>query len=80
MPKTRNDDLAEKFQDALMGEITSPEGCDLLRHAYNYEDWPSVNAAESYREAGLMTADKGLVVEMSDGSKVHLTIVAYSPA
>lgn len=40
---------------------------------------PEVNTRETYTEAGLMTSDKGLVLYLSDGAQVHLTVSAYVP-
>lgn len=39
-----------------------------------------VNVVETYEEAGVMTRDRGLVLDMSDGAQVRLTIQAYVPA
>lgn len=39
-----------------------------------------VNVIETYAEAMLLTSDKGLVVQLSDGRELHLTITAYKPA
>jgi hypothetical protein len=39
-----------------------------------------VNVIETYAEAGLLTSDKGLVVSLSDGREVRLTISAYKRA
>ena len=44
------------------------------------ETGAEVNVVETYQEAGVMTRDRGLVLEMSDGSQVRLTIQAYVPA
>lgn len=73
MTKTRNDDLAEEFQTALADLLTDEEGRHLV-------DGPCVESAESFEMAGVLTRDKGLLVTLSDGSQIEITVVAYSPS
>ena len=40
---------------------------------------PEVSVTETYEEAGVLTSDKGLVLSMSDGAQVRITITAYVP-
>jgi hypothetical protein len=79
MTKMRNDTLAQNFQDALVEQLTSPEGRELL-WTEGRTEWPIVDGVETYAEARIATQDKGLVLDLSDGSQVRLTVVAYSPA
>lgn len=72
MSKIRNVDLAEEFQHALSDLLTSEEGRHLV-------DGPATEGVNTFEEAGLITGDKGLMVTLSDGSQIELTIVAYSP-
>lgn len=44
------------------------------------ENGAEVNVVETYEEAGILTRDSGLVLHMSDGAQVRLTIQAYVPA
>ena len=38
-----------------------------------------VNVAETFEEAGMTSLNGGVVLYMSDGTEVHLTIQAYVP-
>ena len=44
------------------------------------ENGAEVNEVETYQEAGVLTRDPGLILHMSDGAQVRLTIQAYVPA
>jgi len=41
---------------------------------------PTVNCASTYEDAGVMTMNKGLIVEMSDGSEFQMTIIQKQAA
>ena len=43
------------------------------------ETGAEVNVVETYTEAGVLGRDRGLVLHMSDGAQVRLTIQAYTP-
>jgi hypothetical protein len=75
---TRDDHLAENAEavlTTLLLDVNLPGIMDA-------EDGApvEVNVIETYEESGLLTSDKGLVVQLSDGRELHLTITAYKPA
>jgi predicted methyltransferase len=74
---TRDDNLAmnvEEVLTTLLLDVNLPGIMD------DEDDLPiEVNIIETYAEAGLLTSDKGLVVQLSDGRELHLTISAYKP-
>jgi hypothetical protein len=73
---TRDNDLATATEEALTDLIL---GGDL--GITDDEDLPvEADIIETYAEAGLLTRDKGLIVKLSDGRELHLTITAYGPA
>ncbi len=57
---------AERFEEMLRallrGEVDIEEVCDDIDHIH------------TFAEAGVLTKDRGLVVTMSDGNRIHLTI------
>lgn len=69
---------ATGFETALVSILTSD--VDLQDLADADGEAPEVNVAETYEEAGVLTRDRGLVLQMSDGAQVRLTIHAYTPA
>lgn len=73
MTKTLNPELAEEVQYALSDLLASEEGRHLV-------DGPVVEGVNTFEDAGFLTRDKGLLVTLSDGSQVELTVVAYSPS
>jgi len=75
---SQNREYAEAFETMLsrvllttilFGLPEDEDGCE-----------PEVNVIETYKEAGVLTRDRGLVLQMSDGAQVRLTIQAYTPA
>lgn len=70
-------EYAAKFADALMEGIGSLDFYGVSEDEDG--NGPEVNTTETFEEALLLTSDKGLVLEMSDGAQVHLTITAYVP-
>ena len=72
---TQDSDYARDFADALSDEI-SDWGVPRVNDGVGAE----VNVVETYTEAGVLTRDAGLVLHMSDGAQVRLTIQAYVPA
>jgi hypothetical protein len=47
----------------------------LLRGEVEIEDvCGDIDRIHTYAEAGVLTKDRGLVVTMSDGKRIHLTI------
>jgi hypothetical protein len=57
---------AERFEEMLRallrGEVDIEEVCD------------DIDRIHTFREYGMLTKDHGLVVTMSDGKRIHLTI------
>ena len=46
----------------------------------DYDDgvlFPNVENVRTFKEAQILTTDKGVVVDLNDGSTVYLTIQAY---
>lgn len=39
--------------------------------------FPEVEYVQTFEEAGLLTMNKGVVVDLKDGTRVYLTIQAY---
>jgi len=68
---------AGRFADLLMQGIASIDLYGLSEDEHGSE--PEVNVTETYEEAGMLTSDKGLVLSMSDGAQVRITITAYVP-
>ena len=66
--------IEEELVDILTGrEIPNPP---VITEGVNGAE---VNVAETYAEAGVLGRDRGLVLHMSDGAQVRLTIQAYTP-
>lgn len=55
---------------ALNSEIEADEDESIL-----FSDVEDVN---TFKEKGILTMDNGVVVTLNDGSKIHITIQAYS--
>lgn len=46
----------------------------------DYDDgvlFPTVENVRTFEEASILTTDKGVVIDLNDGSTVYLTIQAY---
>ena len=57
---------AERFEEMLRA---------LLRGEVEIEDvCGDIDRIHTFAEAGVLTKDRGLVVTMSDGKRIHLTI------
>ena len=68
---------AEAFTEVL-GALLGP--ADLTGLPTDDEgNAPEVNVRETFKEAGVMTSDKGLVLYLSDGTQVYLTVQAFVP-
>lgn len=84
MTLTRDDDLALAAEEVLTSLLLDADYFASARGVLpgiEDEDGPvEVNVIETYAEQGLLTSDKGLVVKLSDGRELHLTITAYGPA
>ena len=52
-----------EFQDALAAVLDDPG------------DWLEVDRVRTFEEVGMLTRDKGLVVQLRDGSEFQITIV-----
>lgn len=39
--------------------------------------FPTVENVRTFKEASILTTDKGVVIDLNDGSTVYLTIQAY---
>ena len=81
---TRDDHLAETAETVLTSLLLDADHY-ACRHGVlpgiEDEDGPvEVNVIETYKEAMLLTGDRGIVVQLSDGRELHLTITAYKPA
>lgn len=78
----RDDELATATEGALTKIMLAARELPGVKSTDEDEDYldVEVNVIETYREAGLLTSDKGLVVNLSDGRALHLTITAYGPA
>jgi hypothetical protein len=71
-------DLAERFQNSLR-YLLAERATDWLDTDAEADAEPlEVDLAHTYEDHGMLTRDKGLVVTLSDGSTVHLTITAYT--
>ena len=73
----QDSEYAGRFADLLMQGIASIDLYGLSEDEDGNE--PEVNVSETYKEAGVLTSDKGLVLSMSDGAQVRITITAYVP-
>jgi hypothetical protein len=80
---TRDDNLALVAEEVLTSLILDADRFASARGVLpgiEDEDGPvEVNVIETYAEQGLLASDKGLVVKLSDGGELHLTITAYTP-
>jgi hypothetical protein len=74
---SRDDNLALAAEEALTDLLLDRglPGIDDADDGLPVE----VNIIETYREAMLLAGDKGLIVKLSDGRELHLTITAYAP-
>ena len=72
-------EYATAIEEELVNVLAGREFPNLPELAEG-ETGAEVNVVETYTEAGVMTRDRGLVLEMSDGAQVRLTIQAYVPA
>ena len=79
---TRDDELATGVEHALTKLMLDARELPGVKSTDEDEDYldAEVNVIETYSEAGIFTSDKGLVVNLSDGRVLHLTITAYGPA
>jgi len=68
---------AGRFTELLAEGIASIDLYGLSEDEDGNE--PEVNVTETYEEAGVLTSDKGLMLSMSDGARVRITITAYVP-
>lgn len=76
---SENREYAKALEEALVPMLAShnfPTLPDLVED----ETGAEVNVVETYEEAGVLNRDRGLVLHMSDGAQVRLTIQAYTPA
>lgn len=78
---TRDDQLAEQAETALTKLILDARELPGVKSTDEDEDYldVEVNVIETYTEQGLMTRDRGLVLFLSDGRQLHLTITAHGP-
>lgn len=78
---TRDDDLALAAEGSLTKLMLHAQELPGIKSTDEDEDYldVEVNVIETYAEQGLLTSDKGLVVKLSDGRELHLTITAYKP-
>lgn len=83
---TRDDDLALAAEETLTSILLDADHYasrhGVLPGIMDADDGlpVEINVIETYKEAMLLTGDKGLIVRLSDGRELHLTITAYKPA
>jgi hypothetical protein len=77
----RDDELALAAEESLTGLLLHARELPGVKSTDEDEDYLDVEVyiIETYAEQGLLTSDKGLVVKLSDGRELHLTITAYKP-
>lgn len=68
-----NSELAQKVQDALK-ELLGFDATSFLPEYTGDKEDPEVRRVGTFEDEGVMTMDKGLVVQLEDGSEVYLTI------
>ena len=76
---TNSSDYAKAIEKGLVPILAGYDFPDLPVILED-ESGAEVNVVETYEEAGTLTLDAGLVLHMSDGAQVRLTIQAYVPA
>ena len=72
-----NYDTYENSEEEQFDETTLQDGLmELMSYGYDSSDicWENLRV-RTYREAGVMTYDKGLVITTPDGSEFQLTII-----
>jgi hypothetical protein len=85
MPKqqlSEDRDYAKAIETGLVPILAGqdfPAGPNRLPVIVADETGAEVNVVETYEEAGVL-GNRGLVLQMSDGAQVRLTIHAYTPA
>ena len=62
-----------------MNEITFVETLRLLLYDEWHDDETGIRRIETYAEAGILTNNAGLVVELADGSQFQVTVVGSKP-
>jgi hypothetical protein len=75
---SENREYAKALEEALVPMLAS-HNFPTLPDLVEGETGAEVNVVETYEEAGI-PGNRGLVLYMSDGSQVRLTINAYTPA
>jgi hypothetical protein len=58
---------------ADLTDLCEDAGLPALRDADGHE--VTVSAAHTYRDAGVLTTNRGVVLDLSDGSQFQLTVV-----
>lgn len=64
---------AQNIEQALTTVFQSEEW-DLALVEATTEDAPAVGTVETFEDAGVLTRDRGLMVSLTDGTQVYLTI------
>lgn len=69
-------DIREEFQNGLeydLQQATEEYGPDYYDDAV--DDQPKLKSVSNFRQAGVMSLNKGVVLRFTDGSQFHLSVV-----
>ena len=68
-------DFEKEIEEAIVEAIKNNSYIDA-----DYDDgvlFPEVEDVQTFEEADLLTMDRGVVIDLNDGTRVYLTIQAY---
>ncbi len=68
-------DFEKEIEDSIKEAIKNNSYIEA-----DYEDgvlFPNVENVRTFKEAQILTTDKGVIIDLNDGSTVFLTIQAY---
>ena len=67
--------IAKEIEEAIIEAIKNNSYIEA-----DYDDsvlFPNVEDVQTFEEADLLTMDRGVVIDLNDGTRVYLTIQAY---
>ena len=67
--------IAKEIEEAIIEAIKNNSYIEA-----DYDDsvlFPNVEDVQTFEEADLLTMDRGVVIDLDDGTRVYLTIQAY---
>ena len=67
-------DYEKEIEESIVEAIKNNS---YIEAGYDEDVFPEVEDVQTFEEADLLTMDRGVVIDLNDGTRVYLTIQAY---